>query len=153
MRFLLLVFMFIFYTSSLFAHCQIPCGIYDDENVLSDLKLHVKTIHKSIDSIRALELSNDSNDKQQFVRWVENKENHASEIQHIMSDYFLSQRIKPSDLLKKSKRSDYESLISLAHEIIFYSMKTKQSLDLVHLTTLDTLVNEFSNLYLTFSNK
>ena len=83
------------------AHCQIPCGIYDDKNQFDDLFQHVQTIEKSVKQLLSENLN-----QNQTVRWVTNKEDHATMIQDVMNHYFLSQRIKPvvSSNKKESKR-------------------------------------------------
>ena len=49
---LLLMF---FATSSAYAHCEIPCGIYDDVMRLNMISEHVKTIEKSMGQILELQ--------------------------------------------------------------------------------------------------
>ena len=80
-------------TSSLHAHCQVPCGIYSDDTVLIDLQTHQKTIAKAMNQIN--ELSKDAGkNANQISRWVTNKEEHATKIQDTMTQYFLAQRVK-----------------------------------------------------------
>ena len=77
-------------TAYVTAHCQIPCGIYDDQARVNLMYEHVKTIAKSMKQIEAGQNANQS------ARWVLNKENHADELIDIASNYFLAQRIKSS---------------------------------------------------------
>ena len=77
------------------AHCQIPCGIYDDELRVQLIEEHITTVEKSMNQIVALGKSNPV-DHNQLVRWVGNKEQHAQEIQDIVTAYFMAQRIKPA---------------------------------------------------------
>ena len=74
------------------AHCEIPCGIYDDAARFTEMREHVATIEKSMNQISELEKGGNAN---QLVRWVSNKEHHANEVQHIVSQYFMTQRVKP----------------------------------------------------------
>ena len=129
--------------SLLNAHCQIPCGIYDDNRVFSELKEHAATIRKSINSINTLaeEMSN-----QQFVRWVNNKETHASNIQHIMLDYFLAQRIKQPQ--SKKERKKHLNLLESAHSIIVKAMKAKQNASMTYSNELEESIDDFQTLYL-----
>ena len=68
--------------SYLFAHCQVPCGIYDDARRIIEIEEHILTIDKAMDNI----LNISSNNKQtaqemnQLVRWVNTKEKHAQKI-------------------------------------------------------------------------
>ena len=75
------------------AHCEVPCGIYDDELRAKLIYEHTVTIEKSMKKI--VELSQQQPvDYNQLVRWISNKEEHASKIQHIISQYFMTQRIR-----------------------------------------------------------
>ena len=45
----------VFLTASMVsAHCEVPCGIYDDTMRLDQIAEHVKTIEKSMNQINAL---------------------------------------------------------------------------------------------------
>ena len=61
-----------------------------------------------------------SKTSQQFVRWVNNKEAHAEHIITVMTDYFLTQRVKPS-------QNDYSKRLEHHHAVIINAMKVKQS--------------------------
>ncbi|MEA2105654.1 MAG: superoxide dismutase [Ni], partial [Bacteroidota bacterium] len=77
-----------------FAHCEIPCGIYEDTLRIELIKEHITTIEKSMNMI--IELSKEENPNyNQIVRWVVNKDEHAQKLQDIVSQYFMYQRIKP----------------------------------------------------------
>lgn len=75
------------------AHCQVPCGIYSDDTVLTDLQTHQKTIAKAMSQINELS-KNPAKNANQIARWVTNKEEHATTIQNTMCQYFLAQRLK-----------------------------------------------------------
>ena len=63
-------------TPQVYAHCQIPCGIYNDEVRFTLMQEHVTTIEKSMKLI--VELSEDPKENaNQLVRWTVNKEEHA----------------------------------------------------------------------------
>mgnify|MGYP000709377960 CR=1 FL=1 len=75
--FRLIIFSAVF-LNILFAHCQIPCGIYDDFLRIVSMEEDIATIQKSINSIQKLGDSVKSIQNQnQLVRWVNNKESHA----------------------------------------------------------------------------
>ena len=122
-----------------FSHCEIPCGIYDDEMRIGMIYEHIATIEKSMNQIKELEKQGNQN-YNQLVRWIVNKENHASELQEIVSQYFMTQRIKP-------ETKDYEKKLGLLHQMLVFSMKCKQTTDLTHVNTLKGLVKEFQGLY------
>ena len=48
---LLTLLLFCFFTVKASAHCEIPCGIYDDELRISMLNEHITTIEKSMNQI------------------------------------------------------------------------------------------------------
>ena len=122
-----------------FAHCEIPCGIYDDGMRIEMILEHVTTIEKSMKQIRELE-NHDHHNANQLVRWVMNKERHADEIQEIVAQYFMTQRIKPG-------MKDYEKKLTLLHQMLIFSMKCKQTTDLDHVEAMRALVSDFDKLY------
>ncbi|VGO12740.1 hypothetical protein PDESU_01294 [Pontiella desulfatans] len=116
------------------AHCQIPCGIYDDQMRIHMMEEHVTTIEKSMKQIEAGQSQN------QTVRWVNNKEKHADELTEIVTYYFLAQRIKPD-------MDHYEENLKVLHQIIVYSMKAKQTTDLANVEKLKGLLHELEHTY------
>jgi nickel superoxide dismutase len=128
------------------AHCEIPCGIYNDELRADLIAEHITTIEKSINQIVELSRAEDKN-YNQIVRWVNNKEEHANEIQHIVTQYFMTQRIKPvteDDAVKKEK---YNRELSLLHELLIWSMKAKQTTDLNTVEELRHALEAFRDSY------
>ena len=129
----------VFGASVAFAHCEVPCGIYDDKLRAELIGEHITTIEKAMKSIASL--SKDSNPNyNQLVRWVTNKEAHATEIQHIVTQYFMTQRIKPG-------AKAYDAKLAVLHKLLVYAMKSKQSIDTKHIATLRGLLGEFEGLY------
>jgi nickel superoxide dismutase len=122
-----------------YAHCEIPCGIYGDEMRIQMLREHITTIEKSMNSIIALKKEKE-HDANQIVRWVMNKERHAEEFQHIVTQYFMTQRIKPD-------AKAYQEKLVLLHKMLISSMKCKQTTDLQFVKDLRELVDKFEALY------
>ena len=131
-------------SSNLIAHCQIPCGIYADDVVFGELNTDVATIEKAMTQINALK-ADVGKDPHQLVRWVNNKEAHAQNIQDTMSAYFLAQRIKLD--LKQSDAKKYSSLVELAHKITVLAMKCKQGTDLANAEALHVALHDFNQAY------
>ena len=77
------------------AHCEIPCGIYDDHMRIDQMLEDTTTIAKAMAQINQLAGRHDPQAAQQAIRWTMNKEEHATRIQHTIAQYFMSQRIKP----------------------------------------------------------
>jgi len=119
---LLTILLFTTLAPSAFSHCQIPCGIYDDHARVKLMLEHVVTIEKSMKLINELAGKTDAQSLNQQVRWVMNKEEHAEKIIRIMSDYFLTQRVKP-DQKRYGKRLEEH------HAVMLLAMKAKQTVD------------------------
>ncbi len=134
----------VFCSSVLFAHCQIPCGIYDDQLRFESIYEDVATIEKAVTEI--IRLSDQSNNYNQIVRWINAKEDHANNIMKIAGDYFLAQRIEVQENSDKKDKNYYHK-ISLLHKIIVCAMKTKQSADLANVEKLKILVSDFQKIY------
>lgn len=127
----------LFSATSVYSHCEIPCGIYDDKMRITMLKEHIDTIEKSMSKITELGGGSDNN---QLFRWVMNKEDHANEFQEIVSQYFLTQRIKADD-------KDYQKKLEVLHQMLVYAMKCKQTTDSANTAKLRELVSRFDQLY------
>ena len=93
-RFIYSIVTITIFQSLILAHCQIPCGIYDDILRIIHIKEDLKTIEKAMNQIKKLSGKTDPKSINQISRWVTTKEEHAQNIQDIISKYFLTQRIK-----------------------------------------------------------
>ncbi|MBI4721018.1 MAG: superoxide dismutase [Chitinivibrionia bacterium] len=140
------------WTSRPYAHCEIPCGIYGDQMRIEMLKEHITTIEKSMAMIVQLSAESPVN-YNQLVRWINNKDEHADQFQHIVSQYFMTQRIKPADPQDESAYKRSAAQLVCLHQMLVYAMKCKQSTDAGHIQTLRGLVDTFSGLYFTESDK
>lgn len=126
------------------AHCEIPCGIYNDSLRVTLMYEHMTTIEKSMNQIIALEKA--GNNANQLVRWVNNKEEHSKKLQEIISQYFMHQRIKPK---KKGEagRDFYLQQLELMHRLSVLAMKSKQSTNLELIPEMRELLHEFEHAY------
>lgn len=131
--------MVLVFSASAAAHCQLPCGIYDDEARLAEVSEDVMTIDKAVAQITALQKEKNIN-YNQLVRWIDNKEQHADKIQDIVSQYFLTQRIKFDAV-------DYDKKLAALHRILVYAMKCKQTVDPAVVDELRKACREFEKLY------
>lgn len=117
---------------------------YESEGVIflwnKMINEHIATIEKSIKQIVALEKESGPEHDNQLVRWVMNKEKHADELQHIVSRYFMTQRIK-------FDAPQYEKKLELLHQMLVFAMKCKQTADLQNVGKLRNAVAEFEKLY------
>ncbi len=131
---------------AVFSHCEVPCGIYNDDMRFTMVEEHMTTIEKAINEIEHLSGLQPTNFNQ-IVRWVTNKEKHAEEIQHIISRYFLTQRVKLVEKEDDKAHKIRMEHLSLCHEILVYTMKTKQTTDLSNVEKLKTAVKAFKESY------
>ena len=104
--------------ASVKAHCQIPCGIYNDNARIVAMLEDAATVTKAIKLIQELSHKTDPQSRNQVVRWVVNKEQHAQRIIETISDYFLTQRVKTS-------QEDYATRLRLHHAVILAAVKAK----------------------------
>ena len=79
----------------------------------------------------------------QIVRWVQNKEKHADDISHIATQYFMTQRLKPVGEENSKEYKKYVTKLTLLHQMMFYSMKAKQTTELAHVEKLRSLLADF----------
>lgn len=129
-----------------YSHCQIPCGIYDDEARFNAIAEHITTIEKSMKQIELLS-GQGKPDMNQIVRWVNNKEAHADELSHIITHYFMAQRIKISSEGNVREYSKYIKKLTLLHEMLVTTMKAKQTTDTANVEKLRTLLSQFHDAY------
>ena len=133
--------------NNLLAHCQVPCGIYNDAVRVIQIREHVTTIEKAMNKIE--QLTSDESSAQnmnQLVRWINTKEEHATFIQSIIADYFLAQRMKPKQN-NEAGRQQYVDQTLLLQQIIVATMKSKQTVDKSKPELVSILLNQFVELY------
>lgn len=129
-----------------YSHCQIPCGIYDDEARFASIAEHITTIEKSMKEIERLSAEAKPN-MNQIVRWVNNKDQHADELSEIVTYYFMAQRIKPAPESDAKAYADYTKKLTLLHRMLMDSMKSKQTTDLANVEHLKSALDEFHKAY------
>lgn len=122
------------------AHCQIPCGIYDDHARVQSMLEDTATVEKSVNLIIELADKSDAQSQNQLVRWVMNKENHAQQIISTISDYFFTQRVKPS-------QKDYSERLLKHHAVIIAAMKAKQNVGMKYVKDLKESVEALLSYY------
>ena len=126
-------------------HCEVPCGIYADQMRFEQMLEDTATIAKAIKSINefasGLEDGAPSGKAiNQVNRWVTTKENHATNTQHIVAQYFLTQRIKPD-------HKDYVGQLATAHRVMVAAMKCKQDSDPATAVALKNAIYELYKAY------
>jgi len=134
------------FSSTILAHCEVPCGIYHDELRIELINEHIQTIEKAMNQINEIQSSETIN-YNQLVRWINTKEKHAELIQEIADQYFLTQRVKFADSKDEEKYSKYVDQLTYLHQLIVYSMKAKQSTDLKQVDNLRNALGKFEVSY------
>jgi len=122
------------------AHCEVPCGVYDDGRRFQELLEDHTTIAKAIANIDKLSASQNATDRNQLARWVATKETHATNTQHIVAQYFMTQRIKP-------ETEKYVEKLTAAHAVMVAAMKCKQSVDPATAVALESSIRAFQTAY------
>ncbi len=132
------------YTTIALAHCQVPCGIFDDQLRFQQMLEDEQTISKA--QVQLGELAAGEIDAQainQLGRWTTTKEDHANNIQNTIAAYFMAQRIKPDS-------ENYTKQLTAAHAVILAAMKCKQS---ASPATAKVLENAIFDLYRAYEGK
>ena len=129
-----------------FPHCQVPCGIYDDDMRFKMIEEDILTVEKSMNEINKLSRE-EKKDYNQIVRWIDNKDHHADKISETATYYFMAQRVVPVDSKNETEYGTYIKKLALLHELIFYSMKAKQTTDLSYIEKMRAVLEEFKTVY------
>ena len=140
-----LIVPFLLLQGSLLAHCQVPCGIYNDAARIIQIQEDFSTIQKAMTKIKELSQQQDATSMNQLTRWIMTKDEHASKIQKVVSDYFLTQRIKA-----KTKGSEFDTYVkqtTTLHQILVSAMKCKQTIDEQNVILGINLIDQFVEQY------
>lgn len=121
-------------------HCQVPCGIYDDNARVVAMMEDVTTVRKAVTMLNELAAKTDVQSRQQFTRWVMNKETHSQRIISAIADYFLTQRVKPD-------QKDYVERLKKHHTVIVAAMKVKQNATMEPVDALEKCVKALLEYY------
>ena len=143
---LLIAFCLVAIAAPLWAHCEIPCGIYGDEARFAAIAEDLTTIEKSMTQIAALAGQSDAQNANQLARWVANKEEHANRIQHVVTQYFMTQRLKAVEEGSEEIAAYLDKLV-LLHKMLRGAMKCKQTVDVEEVEKMRALLHEFKHAY------
>lgn len=121
-----------------YAHCDIPCGIYDPHEAIVAAQTCVR-MNDLIAELPAKGLS-DAEARNSFVRYVKTKEDHAERCKHevrvIWGDYFKDEHLKA-----------VPDLHSLVWKIMKQASKVRQSTDRQASTDLLDSINRFAEAF------
>ena len=124
--------------SNLYAHCQMPCGIYHDEIVFAQIDQYIETMTKSLNVLADNKFSNPQ-ERGTFVRWVALRDSNSDEMASLITTYFLQQKIKVGE------EGTPEKLAS-AHKLLVDLMHIKQQIDNKAVDTFREDWQRFKNL-------
>lgn len=128
------------------AHCQVPCGIYDDDARLAALREDSATIAKAMAQISELAGKHDGQSLNQATRWVLTKEQHASNIITVVSEYFLTQKVKPVSPGTDGHQAYLQKLAD-HHAVLAAAMKSKQTVDSSAVDGLNRAIEQLAGHY------
>ena len=129
------------------AHCQVPCGIYDDHARIHAMLEDTETITKAKKKLIAMEGKTDAKSFNQKVRWTTTKEGHASNIIDVVSTYFLTQKIAPANPKDKAAYKAYIEKLTACHQVLRHAMKAKQTVDLSSSKALKAAIEHLGTFY------
>lgn len=140
-------------TRSAFAHCEMPCGIYDDPLRVQMLREDAVTINKAMEQIVLVTAAHDHEKVSplalnQIARWVSVKEDAAQNIQDAIANYFLTQRVQAVDPGKEGYDA-YIKKLTTNHAVLVAAMKCKQNVDTKYAVQLLGAVEAMSPYYTT----
>jgi len=130
-------------------HCQVPCGIFDDPRLVVELKEACATIRKAVAQITELSQTLTALSVNQLTRWANTKEEHASKIVELVTEYCLAQRVKPPSDPKSpfKSESDYIDALKAHHAVMLAAVKCKQTVDSGLVDTLEAAVADMGKIY------
>ncbi len=103
------------------SHCQMPCGIYHDNMVFDTIDQYVETMFKGSSVLKENKFAT-LRDKNEFIRWVIEKEKASDDVSTLITTYFLQQKIKPDE-------TDTVKRITAAHKLLVLAVLIKQNPD------------------------
>ena len=126
--------------STVDAHCDIPCGIYDPHHAL----IGALTVIRMVDLIDSLVKEHGSSVTAEFInsmaRYVAVKEEHAELTKHEV-------RVIWGDFIKDQHVEAYPQLPGLVHKIMQLGSKARQTVDRETAEGLLEAVNEFAEIF------
>jgi small subunit ribosomal protein S27Ae len=125
----------------------VPCGIFDDPAMVAQMKEMAASIRKAMAQGVTLHATSGSDilAMNQMVRWINVKEEHASKIITMVSEYCLCQRVKKEAF---ATEKDYFDALAAHHKVLQMAMKSKQSMDPAACDALEHAISDMAKMYL-----
>lgn len=128
-----------FCRADLNAHCQMPCGIYHDDMVYDQIDQYVETMYKGVSVLKNSKFS-DVRERNEFVRWVLQKEKASDDVAMLLTQYFLQQKIKAGE-------PDTAKRLVAVHNLLFDLVCIKQNADLKFVEDFSTEWEKFKLMF------
>lgn len=113
--------LFASYSLPLSAHCQMPCGIYHDQMVYDQVDEFYETMYKCCKAMGNNKFET-GEERNCYIRWVMTKDRMCDETAHILTTFFLQQKIKPGE-------DETADLVICLHKCLFLIVAIKQNVD------------------------
>lgn len=130
--FLSFSFFYVILASQAFGHCQMPCGIYHDDLVFDEVDQYIEKMVKGMSVLNKSKFET-VKERNEFIRWVNLKEQCSDDMAVLITKYFLQQKIKPDE-------EDTAQRLQLAHKLLFLLVAIKQNTDV-------SIVDEFAEIW------
>lgn len=121
------------------SHCQMPCGIYHDDMVYDQIDQYVETMYKGISVLNNSKFS-DAKERNEYIRWVIQKEKASDEAALLLTQYFLQQKIKVGD-------ADTAKRLAAVHNLLVDLVVIKQNVDLKFVEDFSTEWEKFKLMF------
>ena len=126
----------VFPAKNVYAHCDVPCGIYDPKAA----QIAAQTVVRMVELIEQLVNDNGNKDKNSMTRYVITKEDHAqkckSELLILWTDFFKSEHLKA-----------YPKLHTIFWEAAKLCSYNKQNVDMNAAKDLERKVDEIAVMF------
>lgn len=119
-----------------YAHCDIPCGIYDPH--LAQVAAH--TVIRMVNLINDLPNTNDQANAHKFNRYTASKEEHAELVKHEI-------RVIWGDFIKPVHVEQFPEISDLVPRIMQQASQSRQEVNLEITTQLLNSVQEFAEIF------
>ncbi len=122
--------------TSVQAHCDIPCGIYDPISA----QIAALSVIRMLDLMKELEQSDDLTYENKLARYISIKESETEKVKHEI-------RIIWGDFIKPAMVEKYPNIHSLTHSIMALASQARQGASRDLALELLEKVNEFAEIF------
>ena len=128
------------------AHCQLPCGLYNDDIQFAKISQDAETISRAC--VLILQTQTDPNSLNQAIRAINTKDAVADDLIDVVANYFLAQRIVPVEPDGDNQAYErYVRQLVLTNKIIRAAALCKQSSEPEKAEELKQLIQQFQHAF------